>query len=220
MDAAHRITWPRTPRRPRDEPGMSVPVERVRVRAPARLHFGVLDLRGMLGRRFGGMGAAVPAPALATRGRALGGLHRIRARCRAGAWLRPTVRRGGWASRRGAHPYYASHARAQRTRLGHPAGPGGGARHGRAVRPTARRRHPGASGQSRRPVRRRNLALRPGWICPGGRSPGRRRPGAAAHPAPDARVMALRRGGAGHQPRIERGGRGGGLSHPATAAGA
>jgi beta-RFAP synthase len=43
---------------------MSVPVERVRVRAPARLHFGVLDLRGMLGRRFGGMGAAVPAPAL------------------------------------------------------------------------------------------------------------------------------------------------------------
>jgi len=43
---------------------MSLPVERVRVRAPARLHFGVLDLRGMLGRRFGGMGAAVPAPAL------------------------------------------------------------------------------------------------------------------------------------------------------------
>lgn len=43
---------------------MSVPVERVRVRAPARLHFGVLDLRGVLGRRFGGMGAAVPAPAL------------------------------------------------------------------------------------------------------------------------------------------------------------
>ena len=34
------------------------------MRAPARLHFGVLDLRGMLGRRFGGMGAAVPAPAL------------------------------------------------------------------------------------------------------------------------------------------------------------
>lgn len=43
---------------------MSLPVERVRVRAPARLHFGVLDLRGMLGRRFGGMGASVPAPAL------------------------------------------------------------------------------------------------------------------------------------------------------------
>ncbi len=43
---------------------MSIPVEQVRVRAPARLHFGVLDLRGRLGRRFGGMGAAVPAPAL------------------------------------------------------------------------------------------------------------------------------------------------------------
>jgi beta-ribofuranosylaminobenzene 5'-phosphate synthase len=35
---------------------------RVLVRAPARLHFGVLDLRGHLGRRFGGIGAAVPVP--------------------------------------------------------------------------------------------------------------------------------------------------------------
>src|SRR6266699_3218067 len=38
--------------------------ERVFVEAPARLHFGVLDLRGDLGRRFGGIGAAVPAPSL------------------------------------------------------------------------------------------------------------------------------------------------------------
>jgi beta-ribofuranosylaminobenzene 5'-phosphate synthase len=36
----------------------------VRVEAPARLHFGVLDLRGHLGRRFGGIGAAVPAPSV------------------------------------------------------------------------------------------------------------------------------------------------------------
>ena len=34
------------------------------VEAPARLHFGVLDLRGSLGRRFGGLGAAVPTPSL------------------------------------------------------------------------------------------------------------------------------------------------------------
>jgi beta-RFAP synthase len=34
------------------------------VEAPARLHFGVLDLRGDLGRRFGGIGAAVPAPSV------------------------------------------------------------------------------------------------------------------------------------------------------------
>jgi len=34
------------------------------VEAPARLHFGVLDLRAALGRRFGGLGAAVPAPSL------------------------------------------------------------------------------------------------------------------------------------------------------------
>jgi beta-ribofuranosylaminobenzene 5'-phosphate synthase len=34
------------------------------VEAAARLHFGVLDLRGSLGRRFGGLGAAVPQPSL------------------------------------------------------------------------------------------------------------------------------------------------------------
>ena len=36
----------------------------VHVEAPARLHFGVLDLRGSLGRWFGGIGAAAPAPLL------------------------------------------------------------------------------------------------------------------------------------------------------------
>lgn len=34
------------------------------VEAPARLHFGVLDLRGERGRWFGGIGAAAPAPSL------------------------------------------------------------------------------------------------------------------------------------------------------------
>lgn len=34
------------------------------VEAPARLHFGILDLRGRLGRRFGGLGAAIPCPSL------------------------------------------------------------------------------------------------------------------------------------------------------------
>lgn len=34
------------------------------VEAAARLHFGVLDLRGSLGRSFGGIGAAAPAPSL------------------------------------------------------------------------------------------------------------------------------------------------------------
>jgi beta-ribofuranosylaminobenzene 5'-phosphate synthase len=38
--------------------------EEVFVEAAARLHFGVLDLRGSLGRRFGGIGAAAPAPTL------------------------------------------------------------------------------------------------------------------------------------------------------------
>ena len=34
------------------------------VEAPARLHFGVLDLRGELGRWFGGIGAAAPEATL------------------------------------------------------------------------------------------------------------------------------------------------------------
>lgn len=34
------------------------------VEAAARLHFGVLDLRGALGRRFGGIGASAPAPTM------------------------------------------------------------------------------------------------------------------------------------------------------------
>jgi len=38
--------------------------ETVFVEAPARLHFGVLDLRGALGRWFGGIGAAAPTPTL------------------------------------------------------------------------------------------------------------------------------------------------------------
>ena len=42
---------------------MSAPAS-VFVEAAARLHFGVLDLRGSLGRRFGGLGAAVPSPSL------------------------------------------------------------------------------------------------------------------------------------------------------------
>lgn len=37
---------------------------RVTVEAPARLHFGILDLRGHRGRRFGGIGAAIPSPSV------------------------------------------------------------------------------------------------------------------------------------------------------------
>ena len=39
-------------------------LDTVFVEAPARLHFGVLDLRGALGRWFGGIGAAAPEPTL------------------------------------------------------------------------------------------------------------------------------------------------------------
>ena len=43
---------------------MTIEREAVHVEAHARLHFGVLDLRGSLGRWFGGIGAAAPAPTL------------------------------------------------------------------------------------------------------------------------------------------------------------
>lgn len=42
---------------------MSIPGS-IFVEAPARLHFGVLDLGGKLGRCFGGLGAAIPSPSL------------------------------------------------------------------------------------------------------------------------------------------------------------
>ncbi len=42
----------------------AAPGPTVHVESAARLHFGVLDLRGELGRWFGGMGAAAPAPLL------------------------------------------------------------------------------------------------------------------------------------------------------------
>ena len=48
---------------PSPQPRLSAE-ENVFVEAPARLHFGVLDLRGSLGRGFGGIGAAAPGLSL------------------------------------------------------------------------------------------------------------------------------------------------------------
>jgi beta-RFAP synthase len=47
------------PRSARTRRGAGVVVD-----APARLHFGMLDLRGDRGRRFGGIGAAIPTPSV------------------------------------------------------------------------------------------------------------------------------------------------------------
>jgi beta-RFAP synthase len=51
-----------------------VPPDAVEVEAPARLHLGVLDLRGALGRRFGGLGAAIPTPSLRLEARRAAGV--------------------------------------------------------------------------------------------------------------------------------------------------
>jgi beta-RFAP synthase len=50
--------------RPNPHSHSPTPTETVFVEAPARLHFGVLDLRGANGRWFGGIGAAAPGPTL------------------------------------------------------------------------------------------------------------------------------------------------------------
>ncbi|WP_407943075.1 beta-ribofuranosylaminobenzene 5'-phosphate synthase family protein [Methylobacterium oxalidis] len=68
-----------TPDRPRDatgqgDGGRGATGGGVRVRAPARLHFGFLDLHGGLGRRFGSIGLAVDAPAVELVARAAEGL--------------------------------------------------------------------------------------------------------------------------------------------------
>lgn len=47
-----------------DSPRPRTSGDAVFVQAPARLHFGMLDLRGALGRKFGGIGAAAPSPSL------------------------------------------------------------------------------------------------------------------------------------------------------------
>lgn len=51
------------------EPSALAPAA-VRVRAPARLHFGFLDLHGGLGRRFGSLGLALDTPAIQLTARA------------------------------------------------------------------------------------------------------------------------------------------------------
>jgi beta-RFAP synthase len=51
------------------------PGDEVFVETPARLHFGVLDLRGDRGRWFGGLGAAAPAPATLVSARAADALE-------------------------------------------------------------------------------------------------------------------------------------------------
>ena len=57
------------------------------VEAPARLHFGLLDLRGALGRVFGGIGAAAPAPTLLVSARPAADARGRRRRRRSGSRL-------------------------------------------------------------------------------------------------------------------------------------
>lgn len=53
----------------------SVPPDAVAIEAGARLHLGVLDLRGSLGRRFGGLGVAIPTPSLRLEARRARGIR-------------------------------------------------------------------------------------------------------------------------------------------------
>ena len=120
---------------------------------------------GALGRRFGGLGAAVPAPSL---------LLEAARDDRADAPTGPT--RSGplefaerflahhGLDRRGPSHRASRHPAAQRTRLGHPAGSGGGARAGGAARPPDRARGAGAGGGPGPPIGDRHLDIRPGRL--------------------------------------------------------
>ena len=61
------------------------------VETSARLHFGMLDLRGALGRRFGGMGAAVPVPSLLLEASPADAAQRLGAVGRARVGVRPAI---------------------------------------------------------------------------------------------------------------------------------
>ena len=130
----------------RDGAGLEVFVE-----APARLHFGVLDLRGELGRWFGGIGAAAPgsdAARICVQGP---DRHCARPRRAAGLGVREAVSRPPSHPRRRPRLRAPGAAAARRSRFRHTARAVGGACAGRAVR--ARHRSAGA-GAGRRPRRR------------------------------------------------------------------
>jgi beta-RFAP synthase len=85
------------------------------VEAPARLHFGLLDLGGTLGRSFGGIGTAAPAPTLLVSARPAAALEVTGDdAARAEEFARRFLSRGAGGDRRGArihvHRTLPSHA--------------------------------------------------------------------------------------------------------------
>ena len=109
------------------------------VETAARLHFGVLDLGGTLGRLFGGIGAAAPAPTLLVSARPAATLEVTgedaadrAADSPAGSWPTSVSRRT--APPRRPHLRASEPARACRPRIGHAARAGRRARAGGAVR--------------------------------------------------------------------------------------
>ena len=189
-------------------------------RPAARLHFGVLDLRGALGRRFGGLGAAIPSPSL---------LLEV-ARARDGIRRRGPTRLARPSSRGAFSPFTASVV-------------------GRDSSFTGRFRltvgsAPALSSACRWPGRWRSCTAYPpsppSWRVrsPGGSArqsgPGhspwedssskadagrRRRDRSADRAVRGAGAMALRRRGAAREPGAERRGRGGGLRAASAAGG-
>ena len=147
------------------EARMSARVEEaVFVEAPARLHFGVLDLRGAMGRWFGGIGAAAPAPTL------LVSASHADTLTVEGEDVRPCRRvRAAAAVARGGKPRRALGARV-RVHRALPAHVGAGIRHAAgagnragACRPARRRRRragAGARDGARQAIRDRHVDVR------------------------------------------------------------
>ena len=156
---------------------MSARGRRASSRPPRASTSGCSTCAGGLGRRFGGLGAAVPAPSLllevapAPKLTAHGpGRRPGRPSSPSGSSRLPSARGRGPAHRTPGHP------EPQRARLGHPARAGRGPRPGRAARAVP---GPGGAGAGGRPgptIGHRHLDVRPGRIHRGG-GPAKRRRG-------------------------------------------
>ena len=167
---------------PREREAMAMLTEYVAVaiasssRRAARLHFGVLDLRGALGRRFGGLGAAVPAPSLLLEATPRSAAERPRTRCRADAAFCgavPHVHHGRSAGAR--LTVHRSIPTPQRPGLRHAARIGRGPGAGRAVRAAHRAGGAGPGGRPGPPVGHRDLDICAGRLHRGGWSAARGR---------------------------------------------
>ena len=134
--------------------------EAVFVEASARLHFGVLDLRGTRGRWFGGIGASAARPTLLVSAAPRRYARGRRRRCRARTRVRASLPRAPQPSRWRPRPRPSLAAAARRSRLRDATGARRRPGAGRALRRGERCPLAGACGRPRQALRDRHMDVR------------------------------------------------------------